>query len=86
MVLVGGSLGAQVAQTGPATFAQNGVRRRQTRHRDAERRAAHVVEADLLEEVDGLGVTTVLTTDTELDVGAGSAALLDRDLGRAAHV
>ncbi len=34
--------------------------------------------------MDGLGIATVLTTDTKLDVGAGGAALLDGDLDQLA--
>ena len=41
-------------------------------------RAAHVIEADLVEEVDRRRVAAVLAADPELEVGAAGAALLHR--------
>ena len=54
-------------------------------HRDPERRAGHVVQPDAVEEVDRLGVATVLAAHAERDVGPRRAALLDRDLDQAAR-
>src|SRR6185437_5785934 len=47
--------------------------------RDAERRARHVVEPDLVAEVHGVGVAAVFAADADLQVGPGLAALFDRD-------
>ena len=49
-----------------------GLRRGEPRDRDAERRAAHVVEPDALEELDARRVAPVLAADAELDSGAPS--------------
>src|SRR5215216_1576900 len=46
----------------------------QAGHRDAERGARDVVEADPLEEVDRLRVATVLTAYTQVQVWTGLAA------------
>src|SRR6188508_2209851 len=48
-------------------------------HRHAIGRAAHVIEADVLEEVDRRRVAAVFAADAELDARAGGAALGDRD-------
>src|SRR3954466_9863714 len=50
--------------------------RRQAGDGHAVRRAAHVVETHLVEEMDGRGDAAVLAADPELDVGSGLAALL----------
>ena len=47
--------------------------------RHAERRAGDVVEPDLVEEVDGVGVAAVLAADAELEAGPARAALLGGD-------
>src|SRR4051812_16819697 len=47
--------------------------------RHAERGARHVVEPDLGEEVDRVGVAAVLAADPEVQVGTRLAALLRRD-------
>src|SRR6185437_14369798 len=44
-----------------------------------ERRARHVVEPDLVEELDAVRITAVLAADTEVDVGASRPALLHGD-------
>ena len=56
------------------------LRRRQPRHRHAEGRAAHVVEPDLVEELDRRRVAAVLAADAELEVRLRRAALRHRDL------
>src|SRR5512145_3095376 len=55
----------------------------QPRDRDPERRAGDVVEARVVEEVDGVGVTAVLAADADVEVGAGRPALLRGDLHHA---
>jgi hypothetical protein len=52
-------------------------RQGQARDGHAERRAADVVEADVVAELDGRGFAAVLAADAELDVGTRLAALLD---------
>ena len=59
--------------------------RRQPGDRDAERRARHVVQADLVEELDRGGVTAVLPAHPGLQGGLGGAALLDADGDQLAH-
>jgi O-acetylserine/cysteine efflux transporter len=58
--------------------ARGRAARLEPRHGHAERRAADVVEADLVEEVDGGRVATVLAADAQVDVGACLAAQADR--------
>jgi O-acetylserine/cysteine efflux transporter len=48
------------------------------RHGHAERRTADVVQPDLVEEVDGRRVATVLAADAQVQVGARLAAQADR--------
>src|SRR4051812_6685231 len=60
-------------------FLQHGLRRRETRERDAVRGAAHVVEADLVTELDRARLAAVLAADAELDVRLRLAATLDAD-------
>ena len=45
--------------------------------------ARHVVEPDAVEQVDRLGVTAVLATDAELEIGLGPSATLGADPDRA---
>ena len=47
-------------------------------HRHPERRAGHVVEPDLVEEVDRVRVAAVLAADAEVQVRAGARALARR--------
>src|SRR5690606_22609750 len=49
-----------------AAVAQRCLRRRESRDRDAERRAGDVVEARLVEELDRAGVPAVLAADAHL--------------------
>ena len=51
----------------------------------AERAAGHVVNANGVEEEDGLGVTTVLTADTAGEAGALAAALVHTNLHQLAN-
>ena len=67
----------------PDLHRQRRLRRREPRDRHAVRRAAHVVEADLVEEVDRRRVAAVLAADAELEVGPRLAALLDAPSPRA---
>src|SRR5665647_2110090 len=56
------------------------LRRGKPCHRDAERRAAHVVHAGAVAELDALGIAAVLAADAHLEVGPGAAAPLDAHL------
>jgi hypothetical protein len=57
----------------------------QARYRHAEGRAAHVVQANLVAELDGRRIAAVLTADTALQIGAGLAALLNSYLNQLAY-
>src|SRR5207302_8110571 len=46
--------------------SDGGLRRGQSRHRDAERAARHVVQAQAVAQVDGVGVSAVLAADADL--------------------
>ena len=59
-----------------ATVANGGLRRRQPRHGDAEGGAAHVVEPELVTELDGPGLAAVLAADADLETGLGGFSLL----------
>src|SRR5205085_12583721 len=60
-------------------FLQHRLRRREAGKRDAVRRAAHVVEADRVAELDGARLAAVLAADAELDLRLRLAAALDAD-------
>src|SRR5258706_8618169 len=64
-------VGAGGLDRGPARF--------EPRDRYAERRAGHVVEPDLVEEVDRVRIAAVLAADADLEVRPRGPALLDRD-------
>src|SRR5207244_5810348 len=64
---------------GPASLAQHRLRRCETRKRHAVRRAAHVVQTELVAELDGLRLAAVLAANAELDVGLRRAPALDAD-------
>src|SRR5690606_24174211 len=66
-------------------LAQGGLRRRQPRDRHPVRRAAHVVEADLLAECDRGRVAPMLATDSQLDARARGAAAFGGDADQIAH-
>src|SRR5215467_12706263 len=53
---------------------------RQPRDGNAERRRADVVEADLLEKLNRVGIAAVLAADAELDVFPRAAPLRNGDL------
>ena len=52
----------------PFGARQRGLGRRQAGDRHPERRAAHVVQPDLVAERDRLGIAAVLAADAKLDV------------------
>src|SRR5665647_2539862 len=54
--------------------------RGEPRHRDAERRAAHVVHAGAVAELDALGIAAVLAADADLEARPGAATPLDAHL------
>src|SRR5262249_35492419 len=56
------------------------LRRGEARDRDAERRAADVVEAHGLEEADARGIAAVLAADADLELRFGRPSALDRRL------
>src|SRR5690606_37011987 len=53
--------------------------------RNAERRTGDIVEPDLLAERDRGRITTMLTADAKLDIGAGRPAALGSDLDQFAN-
>ena len=61
-------------------FLDRRLRRRQSRHRHAERRAAHISQAGAVAELHRVRVAAVFAADAEFDVGASLAAFLDGDL------
>src|SRR5512133_3995546 len=61
------------------------LRGRDARYRHAERRAAHVVEARHVEEVDRVRVAAVLAADADLQIGLGLAARPRREPHEPAH-
>src|SRR4051812_25880941 len=64
---------------------EHGATGLQSRHRDTERRARHVVEPHVVEEVHRRGVAAVLAADTELEVRLGLTTLLGTDPHQRAH-
>ena len=56
---------------------ERGARGREARGGDAERRAAHVVEPDAVEERHRARIAAVLAADAELEAGLDRAAALD---------
>src|SRR5689334_17097753 len=58
---------------------------REARQRDAERRAADVVQAELVAEDDGLRLAAVLAADPELQLRLRRTAALDADSHQVAH-
>src|SRR5688572_8631841 len=61
------------------TRLQCGLRRRHARDRHAERRTAHVVESQLVEEEHRRGITAVLAADADLESGLRAPALFGRE-------
>src|SRR5204863_1073285 len=68
-----------------AGLGERSLRRCQPRERDAERRAADVVEPKLVAERDRLRLAAVLAADAELQLRLGRAAALDPDTHQIAH-
>src|SRR4249920_769510 len=64
--------------------AQSGLRRGQTRDRDPERRARHVIERGAMAELDARGIATVLSADADLELGPRLAPARDRPLDQRA--
>src|SRR5688500_6147813 len=58
---------------------QRGLSGSQPRDRYAIRRHGHVIQPDLLEEVNRRGIAAMLAADAELDVGTRGTPLLDGD-------
>src|SRR4051794_11840154 len=63
-----------------ASATQRRAGRLQPSHRHPERRAGHVVQPDLVEEVDRVRIPTVLAADAQLEFRAGRATGLGADL------
>ena len=80
---VQGLLGLGVAGAPPGR--QNGLRRSQTGHRDPEGRAAHVVQAGVVEHGDRLGVPAVLAADAHLQDRLGGPAPLGTEADQLTH-
>src|SRR6267143_3441502 len=57
-----------------------GLGSRQSRHRHSVRRAADVIQAERVAELDRGGIATVLTADADLHIAPGLTPFLDRDL------
>src|SRR6188472_3225303 len=70
---VGGGVGAGSGVDGRAAGFKPG-------DGDPERRAGHVVQADLVEEMDGFGVAAVFPADAELEVRSAAPTLGCPDL------
>src|SRR5262245_32998088 len=79
----GGARGSRPRAALPGVAAvgagERGPTRLEPRHRDPERRARHVVQTDVMEEVHRIRIAAVLAADTELETGACGATLLGRD-------
>src|SRR5690606_19346598 len=73
-----------VAPAGPRRH-DRGAARLQPRNGDAERRAGHVVEPDLVAEVHRVGVAAVLAADAQLDPRPRLPALLGGDADEPPH-
>ena len=65
-------------------FGNRGLTRRQARHRHAERRARHVVQADGMAEEDRWCITTVLPADAQLEIAPSGASLHTSSLNQLA--
>eukprot|EP00951_Prasinocladus_malaysianus_P023335 scaffold197988_cov41-Prasinocladus_malaysianus.AAC.1 len=61
------------------------LRGRQPGNRHTQRRARDVVQADLVEELDGVGVAAVLAAYTQADVGTGLPTHLASELHQLPH-
>src|SRR5690349_15937581 len=72
--VAGGSVG------GAPSVGERGVGGGEPGDRDAQRRAADVVEAEPVAEVDAARITAMLAADADVEIGARCAAPVDRDL------
>ena len=54
----------------------------QTGYRNAERRAADVIDADSVEEIDGIRISTMFPADSALEVRTLAASTLDSMLDK----
>jgi hypothetical protein len=63
-----------------ASALQSGLSRGETGYRDAEGRAAHVVEPDAVTDHHARRVAAMFAADPDLQVGSGPASALDSDL------
>src|SRR6266487_2140141 len=68
-----------------AVLRERGLRGCEPREGDAIRRAADVVQAELVAERDARGLSPVLAANAELDVFLRGAAALDRDSHQIPH-
>src|SRR5688572_33050278 len=66
-------------------LGQHALGRREARDRDTVGRAADIVQAGAVAELNRLGVAAVLAADADLEVAAGGAAALRADLHQLAH-
>src|SRR5207244_4659735 len=73
------------ALLGASADPDRGLRRRQSRHRDAERAARHVVQPQLVAQVDRVRVSPMLAADAHLEPAPRLAPFLDRDLHQPAY-
>lgn len=64
---------------------QEGLRSSQASDGHAQWRAGNVVQFHCLEQLNGLGVSTVLSADAQLDVGPGGAATIAGDAHQLPH-
>src|SRR4051794_25201714 len=81
----GGAWGQRPTSAAGPPSPQRRAPRLEPRDRHPERRAGHVVQPRLVEEVHRVRIAPVLPADAELEVRLGCAAALDRDLHQPAH-
>src|SRR6185503_19058992 len=72
--VAGGAAGSALA------VGERGVGGSEPRDRNAERRAADVVQPEAVAEIDAARIAAVLAADADLQVGARGAAEVDGDL------
>src|SRR5881628_707956 len=68
----------------PSCFERR-LRRCQSRHRHAERRATDIAQPDAMAELDALRVAAVLAADAQLDVRPSGLTLFDSDSHKLAN-
>src|SRR5690348_6122103 len=64
---------------GGVAFLECGLRRREARERDSERRARHIVEPEAVAELHRARLAAVLTADPQLELGLRLPSALDAD-------